>query len=100
MRCIYHHFFHRALVGSVNVARHKSDMRISIATVPLGEVIFRVSVGIVGDNTHVEDNLLDRKCIRFVSKKRSMAINCSGFPKTTTTPPPFLRAGWGLLRMG
>ena len=45
--------------------RHKSDMRISIATVPLGEVIFRVSVGIVGDNTHVEDNLLDRKCIRF-----------------------------------
>ena len=56
-------FLRRALVGSVNVVRHKSDMRISISTVPLGEVIFRVSVGIVGDNTHVEDNLLDRKCI-------------------------------------
>ena len=44
--------------------KHKSDMRIPVSTVPLGEVMFRVSVGIVGDDTHLEDNLLDKKKIR------------------------------------
>ena len=43
---------------------HKADMRIVVPTEPLGEVTFRISVGIVGDAVALDDGLLDTRKVR------------------------------------